>query len=109
MALNEAAVPPRTKVAKSHNRGRLFPKYAALFLAVVALALIPNVISDVWFSYQEQKDLLFRLQREADLQKASGCGHFRARPSLIHDDSRTMTASRLQRLHGQASFSRTVR
>jgi signal transduction histidine kinase/CheY-like chemotaxis protein len=76
MALNEAAVPPRTNVAKSHNRGRLFPKYAALFLAVVALALIPNVISDVWFSYQEQKDLLFRLQREQAISAAEKIGQF---------------------------------
>ena len=31
-------------------RGRLFRKYVAFLLGVVALALIPNALLDVWFA-----------------------------------------------------------
>jgi signal transduction histidine kinase/CheY-like chemotaxis protein len=58
------------------GRGRLFPKYVALFLAVVVLALVPNGILDVWFSYQQQKDLLFRVQREQAKSAAETIGQF---------------------------------
>jgi signal transduction histidine kinase len=34
-----------------------------MFVAVVSLALAINGASDIWFSYQEQKALLFRIQR----------------------------------------------
>src|SRR5262245_59780205 len=44
-------------------RGRLFRKYAAMFVAVVCLALVVNGAFDIWFSYQEQKALLVRIQR----------------------------------------------
>jgi two-component system NtrC family sensor kinase len=44
-------------------RGGLFLKYVAMFIAVVSFALAVNGASDIWFSYQEQKSLLFRLQR----------------------------------------------
>jgi signal transduction histidine kinase len=46
------------------GRSRLFRKYVALFLAVVGLALIPNGLVDTWFSYQEFKVLLVRIQSE---------------------------------------------
>jgi len=45
-------------------RGRLFRKYVALFVAVVCAALITNGLTDIWFSFREQQDLLIRIQRE---------------------------------------------
>src|SRR5215470_16873641 len=45
-------------------RSRLFIKYVLLFVAVVSLALIANGAFDVYFSYQEQKAALVRIQRE---------------------------------------------
>lgn len=45
-------------------RGSLFRKYVVMLLALVSLALVVNGLSDTWFSYQEQKALLFRIQRE---------------------------------------------
>jgi hypothetical protein len=44
-------------------RGRLFRKYAASFVVVVCLALISSGVVDIWFSYQEQRTLLVRIQR----------------------------------------------
>src|SRR5881392_3795766 len=45
-------------------RGKLFRKYVALFLAVVCVALLSSGLSEVWFSYQEHKASLVRIQRE---------------------------------------------
>ena len=45
------------------GRRRLFRKYAAMFVAVVSVALAVNGLSDIWFSYKEQKALLIRMQR----------------------------------------------
>jgi signal transduction histidine kinase/ActR/RegA family two-component response regulator len=44
-------------------RGGLFLKYVVMFVAVVSFALAINAASDIWFSYQGQKALLFRIQR----------------------------------------------
>src|SRR5215472_391972 len=44
-------------------RGRLFRKYIALFVAVVAAALLANGLIEIWFSYQEQRAALVRMQR----------------------------------------------
>jgi signal transduction histidine kinase len=44
--------------------GPLFRKYVALFLAVVSVALLSNGLLEVWFSYQEHKASLIRIQRE---------------------------------------------
>jgi signal transduction histidine kinase len=49
-------------VATPLARSGLFRKYVAMFSAVVGLALIINSVSDFWFSYQEQKALLVRIQ-----------------------------------------------
>jgi signal transduction histidine kinase/CheY-like chemotaxis protein len=65
-----------TAAIARRGRGHLFPKYVALFLAVVAIALVPNGIMDVWLSYQEQKDLLFRIQREQAKSAAEKIGQF---------------------------------
>jgi len=56
-------------------RGRLFGKYVTLFVAVVCVALVTNGMFEIWFSYQEQKNLLIRVQRaqaEATTEKISG-------------------------------------
>jgi signal transduction histidine kinase len=45
-------------------RTRLFIKYVALFVTVVVLALIANGAFEVWFSYQEQKASLIKIQHE---------------------------------------------
>ena len=45
-------------------RGRLFAKHVALFVAVVFVALLTNVLFQVWFSYQEHKRSLIQIQRE---------------------------------------------
>src|SRR5438105_2373368 len=44
--------------------GPLFRKYVALFLAVVCVALLSNGLFEIWFSYQEHKASLIRIQRE---------------------------------------------
>src|SRR5918911_3006616 len=61
---------PETKLlasavkAGSIVRGKLFRKYVALFLAVVCIALLTSGVSEVWFSYQEHKAALIRIQHE---------------------------------------------
>ena len=45
-------------------RSRLFTKYVALFVAVVAIALASNGIFEVFFYYREHKASLIRIQRE---------------------------------------------
>ena len=45
-------------------RSRLFVKYVALFVTVVVVALVTNGAFEVWFSYQENKASLIRIQRE---------------------------------------------
>jgi signal transduction histidine kinase len=57
-------------------RSRLFIKYVVLFVAVVALALIANGVFDVYFSYQEQKSALVRIQREQAEAAAGKIGQF---------------------------------
>jgi signal transduction histidine kinase len=45
-------------------RGRLFRKYVALFVGVVCIALLANGLFEIWFSYQEHKSSLIRIQKE---------------------------------------------
>src|SRR5437868_15466941 len=45
-------------------RRRLFRKYALLFVALVGTALSINSSFDFWFSYQENKAALIRVQQE---------------------------------------------
>jgi signal transduction histidine kinase/CheY-like chemotaxis protein len=52
----------RTAIALPPHRG-LFRKYVVMFAGVVCLALAINAASDIWFSYQAQKALLFNIQR----------------------------------------------
>jgi two-component system, NtrC family, sensor kinase len=48
----------------SRIRSRLFTKYVALFVAVVAVALLSNGIFEVFFYYREHKASLIRIQHE---------------------------------------------
>jgi signal transduction histidine kinase len=50
--------------AGAHIGSRLFRKYVALFVAVVSLSLLTNGLFEIWFSYQENKQALTRIQRE---------------------------------------------
>ena len=57
-------------------RGRLFLKYVGLFVAVVCLALFANGLFEIWFSYQEHKTALIRIQREQAEAAAAKIGQF---------------------------------
>jgi signal transduction histidine kinase len=59
-----ASSAPVAPAEKARARGRLFRKYVGLFLAVVCVALLTNGLSEIWFSYQEHKAALIRIQRE---------------------------------------------
>src|SRR4051794_41225081 len=61
---------------KPRARGRLFRKYVGLFLAVVCIALLTNGLSEIWFSYQEHKTALIRIQREQAEAAAAKIGQF---------------------------------
>jgi signal transduction histidine kinase len=50
--------------AASAVRRPLFRKYVGLFVAVVSIALLANGALEIWFSYQEHKASLIRIQRE---------------------------------------------
>ena len=56
--------------------GPLFRKYVALFLAVVCVALLSNGAFEIWFSYQEHKASLIRIQREQAEAAAAKIGQF---------------------------------
>src|SRR4051812_23613746 len=61
---SEAAVAALGTRRRSRIRVGLFLKYVALFVAVVSIALLANGLFEVWFSYQEHKAALVRIQRE---------------------------------------------
>src|SRR5262249_41003330 len=63
-------VPPHAR------SGRLFRKYATIFVAAVCLALVNNGAFDMWFSYQEQKALLVQIQRGQAESAASSISQF---------------------------------
>jgi len=56
--------------------GRLFRKYAAIFVGAVCLALVTNGAFDMWFSYQEQRALLVQIQRGEAESAASKISQF---------------------------------
>jgi signal transduction histidine kinase len=58
------------------RRSGLFRKYVGMLFGVVSLALVVNGASDIWFSYEEQKALLFRIQREQAQAAAEKIGQF---------------------------------
>ncbi|MBI5323234.1 ATP-binding protein [Bradyrhizobium sp.] len=64
-----AAVPAAVSATGEEPAGRktgsrLFAKYVALFVAVVAIALLSNGIFEVYFYYREHKASLIRIQHE---------------------------------------------
>src|SRR6516225_6191636 len=67
---------PATMAEKTTARGRLFRKYVGLFLAVVCVALLTNGLSEIWFSFQEHKASLIRIQREQAEAAAAKIGQF---------------------------------
>jgi signal transduction histidine kinase len=67
---------PVAPAEKTRARGRLFRKYVGLFLAVVCVALLTNGLSEIWFSYQEHKAALIRIQREQAEAAAAKIGQF---------------------------------
>jgi signal transduction histidine kinase/HAMP domain-containing protein len=72
---------PRRRMAslrfpKLEVRGRLFGKYVALFVAVVFVALLANGSLEIWFSYQEHKTSLIRIQHEQAEAAAAKIGQF---------------------------------
>jgi signal transduction histidine kinase len=70
----------RTKATPARSRARLriglFFKYVALVFAVVLVALITNGAFEIWFSYQEYKASLIRIQREQAEAAAAKIGQF---------------------------------
>src|SRR3954447_26498569 len=69
-----AAAPPASSGTKI--RRRLFTKYVALFVAVVAVALLSNGIFEVFFYYREHKAALIRIQHEQAEAAAAKIGQF---------------------------------
>ncbi len=65
-----------TSASLPRTRRRLFTKYVALFVAVVAIALLSNGIFEVFFYYQEHKASLIRIQREQAEAAAGKIGQF---------------------------------
>src|SRR3984893_7842388 len=70
-AASPAAGPSGTKI-----RSRLFTKYVALFVAVVAVALLSNGMFEVFFYYREHKAALIRIQHEQAEAAAAKSGQF---------------------------------
>ncbi|MBX9824149.1 MAG: GAF domain-containing protein [Xanthobacteraceae bacterium] len=66
----------RSGRAFSYVGSRLFRKYVALFMAVVCVALLTNGLFEIWFSYQENKQALTRIQREQAEAAAGKIGQF---------------------------------
>ena len=56
--------------------GRLFRKYAAIFVGTVCLALVTNGAFEMWFSYQELRALLVQVQRGQAESAASRISQF---------------------------------
>ena len=69
------ATPAPTR-SRAGLRIGLFLKYVVLFFAVVLVALITNGAFEVWFSYQEYKSSLIRIQREQAEAAAAKIGQF---------------------------------
>jgi signal transduction histidine kinase len=71
---------PQATPVPTRSRARLriglFLKYVVLFFAVVLVALITNGAFEVWFSYQEYKSSLIRIQREQAEAAAAKIGQF---------------------------------
>jgi signal transduction histidine kinase len=71
-----ALATPVAKPSTTKIRSRLFTKYVALFVAVVAVALLSNGIFEVFFYYREHKAALIRIQHEQAEAAAAKIGQF---------------------------------
>jgi signal transduction histidine kinase len=71
-----AAVVAEAQPSGTKIRNRLFTKYVALFVAVVAIALLSNGIFEVFFYYREHKAALIRIQHEQAEAAAAKIGQF---------------------------------
>jgi signal transduction histidine kinase len=71
-----SAKPSEKAVSGTRIRSRLFTKYVALFVAVVAVALLSNGIFEVFFYYREHKASLIRIQHEQAEAAAAKIGQF---------------------------------
>jgi two-component system NtrC family sensor kinase len=72
----DAGAAPAAGVSGTKIRSRLFTKYVALFVAVVAVALLSNGIFEVFFYYREHKAALIRIQHEQAEAAAAKIGQF---------------------------------
>src|SRR6516162_5368230 len=66
----------KDRAAASGARGRLFRKYVLLFIGLVSLVLLVNSALDFWFTYDENKAALFRIQQEKAGSAASRIEQF---------------------------------
>ena len=73
-----SGAPTKSALAPSRAplRINLFLKYVALVVAVVLIALLTNDAFEGWFSYQEYKGSLIRIQREQAEAAAAKIGQF---------------------------------
>ncbi len=62
--------------AASQPRGRLFRKYAVLFATLVGGVLLASSLIEIYFSYQENKTTLVRLEREKAVAAATTIEQF---------------------------------
>jgi GAF domain-containing protein len=72
----DAGAPHAAGASGTKIRSRLFTKYVALFVAVVAVALLSNGIFEVFFYYREHKAALIRIQHEQAEAAAAKIGQF---------------------------------
>jgi signal transduction histidine kinase len=64
---HDAPAPVVVQEVAVRPRSRLFRKYIALFVALVGGTLLANGALEIWFSYQEHKTALARIQHEKAL------------------------------------------
>ena len=68
----------KTAISRIGRRmpGQLFVKYVVLFGAVVSIALLSSGAFEIWFSYNEYKESLVRIQREQAESAAAKIAQF---------------------------------
>ena len=66
----------RSTMGASIVRSRLFIKYTVLFVAVIVLALVANGVFEIWFSYQEHKGSLIKIQQQQAVAAADKIEEF---------------------------------
>jgi signal transduction histidine kinase len=71
-----APTTPTVQTAPPRRSGKLFRKYIVLFVALVGGALLANGALELWFSYQENKQALARIQQEKALAAAARIEQF---------------------------------